>query len=208
MSGSFPVYVIDDDQAVRRSISVLLSTRGMICADFSSAEAFLETASGLEPGCVLMDLLMPGMGGLEALQAMHARGIRFPVVVMTGHGDVSTAVKAMKAGALDFVEKPFDADTFVQAIGSAFDQMEANARHAENAAAARQRIDQLTPREHDVLIGLVRGFPNKTIAYDLGISPRTVEIHRANLMAKLGVSSLSEALRLAFLAGLDETALP
>ena len=146
------------------------------------------------------------MDGLQVQQALQERGIGYPVIVMTGHGDVAVAVQAMKAGAVDFIEKPFEKAVLMSALEEGFSRLEQTGRSRARAEEARVRLQALTPRERDVLEGLVRGHPNKTIAYDLDISPRTVEIHRANLMTKLNVASLSEALRIAFSAGLDEAA--
>ncbi|MGZ8335826.1 MAG: response regulator transcription factor, partial [Allosphingosinicella sp.] len=146
--------------------------------------------------------------GLEVQQALRERGVPMPVIVMTGHGDIGVAVQAMKDGAVDFIEKPFEKATLLSAIEEGFARLEqADKRHIR-IEEARSRLEDLTPREYDVLRGLVRGHPNKTIAYDLGISPRTVEIHRANLMTKLEAASLSEALRIAFAAGLGDEYVP
>jgi len=160
----------------------------------------LKTAPELEPGCILLDIRMPGMDGLEVQEALRSKGVTLPVIIMTGHGDVSLAVQAMKAGAVDFIEKPFEKAVLISAIDQALDQLKRSAASRERSDEALVRLQALTPREREVLDGLAKGLPNKTIAYDLGISPRTVEIHRANLMSKLGARSLSEALRLAFAA--------
>jgi two-component system response regulator FixJ len=169
---------------------------------FGSGTDFLKEARDLEPGCVLLDIRMPEMDGLEVQRRMNDRGIEHPVIMLTGHGDITTAVEAMKCGAVDFLEKPFEKAQLVSALNAAFSRLhDRDAAHASREEA-KLRIAVLTPREQDVLRGLVRGHPNKTIAYDLGISPRTVEVHRANLMTKLDVQSLSDALRLAFSAGL------
>ena len=196
-------YVVDDESTVRRSLALLLRSAGFAVRDFDRGEAFLHaTEGGLPFGCVLLDLRMPGMDGLAVQREMAARGVRLPVVVVTAHGDVALAVQAMKAGACDFIEKPYDAETILQAAEAALargDEERARVRDAEDAAA---RVAALTPREVEVLQGLVAGRPNKIIAFDLGVSPRTVEIHRANVMAKLGARSLSEAVRIALSAGL------
>ena len=205
MSGDKPtVYLVDDDESIRRSAGFMLKTSGYEVRPFESGVAFLKEAKSLDPGCVLLDVRMPGMDGLEVQQELRDRGIAFPVVVMTGHGDIDVAVRAMKAGAVDFIEKPFEKDVLIEAIEEGAVRIEAAGRRSARAEEAQLRLGALTPRERDVLMGLVRGHPNKTIAYDLGISPRTVEIHRANLMSKLEVTSLSEALRIAFAAGLDD----
>ncbi len=200
------IYLVDDDDAVRRSAGFMLKTSGFAVESFVSGVEFLKSVDGLAPGCILLDVRMPGMDGLEVQRALSERGITFPVIVLTGHGDVNVAVAAMKAGALDFIEKPFEKAVLVTALEEGFAQIERSDRGKARAAEAALRLNVLTARERDVLEGLVRGFPNKTIAYDLGISARTVEIHRANLMTKLNVRSLSEALRIAFAAGLGEAA--
>ena len=196
-------YVVDDESTVRRSLALLLRSVGFAVRDFDRGEAFLHsTEGGLPFGCVLLDLRMPGMDGLAVQREMAARGVTLPVVVVTAHGDVALAVQAMKAGACDFIEKPYDAETILQAVEAALargDEERARTRDAQDAAA---RVAVLTPREVEVLQGLVAGRPNKIIAFDLGVSPRTVEIHRANVMAKLGARSLSEAVRIALSAGL------
>jgi len=169
---------------------------------YASGLELLAGASELAPGCILLDIRMPEMDGLEVQRILKERGVLLPVVVITGHGDVNLAVQAMKAGAVDFIEKPFEKAVLLGAIEEGFVRIEQAGRRHARADEAKVRLEALTPRERDVLEGLARGHPNKTIAYDLGISPRTVEIHRANLMGKLGVPSLSEALRIAFAAGL------
>ncbi|MBK6492272.1 MAG: response regulator transcription factor [Sphingomonadales bacterium] len=199
------IYLVDDDDAVRRSAGFMLKTSGFAVEPFASGVEFLKEVEALAPGCILLDVRMPGMDGLEVQRALGERGITFPVIVLTGHGDVNVAVAAMKAGALDFIEKPFEKAVLLAALEEGFAQIERSDRGKARAAEAVLRLNVLTAREHDVLEGLVRGFPNKTIAYDLGISARTVEIHRANLMTKLNVRSLSEALRIAFAAGLGDT---
>ena len=199
------IYLVDDDDAVRRSAGFMLKTSGFAVEPLASGVEFLKGVEALAPGCILLDVRMPGMDGLEVQRALGERGIAFPVIVLTGHGDVNVAVAAMKAGALDFIEKPFEKAVLLAALEEGFAQIERSDRGKARAAEAVLRLNVLTAREHDVLEGLVRGFPNKTIAYDLGISARTVEIHRANLMTKLNVRSLSEALRIAFAAGLGDT---
>ncbi len=200
MSDNRLIHLVDDDEAIRRSAGFMLKTAGFRVRTYESGDALLKEASKLEPGCMLIDIRMPGMDGLEVQQALKDRGIAFPVVIMTGHGDVNLAVKAMKAGAIDFIEKPFEKAVLLGAIDQGFERLERSNAAGERAREAEIRLKALTPREREVLDGLVQGLPNKTIAYDLGISPRTVEIHRANLMTKLEVRSLSEALRIAFAA--------
>lgn len=196
------IHIVDDDEAIRRSAGFMLKTSGYAVTTFASGAAFLSAAKTVEPGCVLLDVRMPDMDGLEVQRQLGERGVSMPIVVLTGHGDVSTAVRAIKAGAIDFIEKPFEKVVLLSAIVAAFERLDdANGRSAR-ATDAAVAIAALTGREQDVLRGLAQGLPNKTIAFDLGISPRTVEVHRANLMAKLQVNSLSEALRIAFAAGL------
>ena len=196
------VHLVDDDEAIRRSASFMLRTSNLLVTTYASGTEFLAEAPRIEPGCVLLDVRMPAMDGLEVQQAMKEKGVLLPVIIMTGHGDIGLAVQAMKAGAVDFIEKPFERAVLMGALEEGFARLEQAGRRHARADEAKVKLDVLTGRERDVLEGLVRGHPNKTIAYDLGISPRTVEIHRANLMSKLGVPSLSEALRIAFAAGL------
>jgi len=198
------VHLVDDDEAIRRSASFMLKTSGYQVQAYASGVELLRQAKELAPGCILLDVRMPEMDGLQVQQELKERGVSFPVIVMTGHGDVTVAVQAMKSGAVDFIEKPFEKAALLSAIEEGFSRIEQVGRSRVRAEEAQVRLQALTPRERDVLEGLVRGHPNKTIAYDLDISPRTVEIHRANLMGKLNVASLSEALRIAFAAGLDE----
>lgn len=198
------VHLVDDDEAIRRSAGFMLKTSGYRVSAYPSGVELLKEGKDLPPGCILLDVRMPEMDGLQVQEALKERGIGHPVIVMTGHGDVTVAVQAMKAGAVDFIEKPFEKAVLLSAIEEGFSRIEHAGRSRARAEEAQVRLQALTPRERDVLEGLVRGYPNKTIAYDLDISPRTVEIHRANLMSKLGVASLSEALRIAFAAGLDE----
>jgi two-component system response regulator FixJ len=198
------IYLVDDDEAIRRSAGFMLRTSGFVVKPYASGVEFLKDVKGLGPGCILLDVLMPGMDGLEVQRELRGRGIAYPVIVMTGHGDVTVAVQAMKAGALDFLEKPFAKAALLDAIEDGYARIERSSRAKGRAKDAAVRLGALTPREKDVLQGLARGLPNKTIAYDLGISPRTVEIHRANLMTKLEVASLSDALRIAFAAGMGD----
>ena len=198
------VHVIDDDDAVRRALAMLFRSAGIPAETHPSGLAFLEALPSVREeavGCVLTDVRMPGLDGLELLRRLKRAGFGRPVVVMTAHGDVSTAVRAMKAGAVDFVEKPFDDEALLAAIEAALGTPQASGG-AEVDAAAAARIAALSPREREVLDLLIAGKPNKLIARDLGLSPRTVEVHRARLMARLGAGSLAEAVRLAVQAGL------
>lgn len=196
------VYVVDDDGAIRRSTSLFLRTQGYVVESYSSGVPFLEAAGSLRPGCVLLDVRMPEIDGIGVLERMRAAGVDFPVVVMTAHGDVGTAVAAMRKGAHNFIEKPFEQETIVQALEEVFALAEQADAQRLTAAAALARIETLTPREREVLEGLAAGQTNKMIALTHGISPRTVEIHRANMMERLGVRTLPEALRIALIAGL------
>jgi two-component system response regulator FixJ len=200
MSEERLIHLVDDDEAIRRSAGFMLKTSGYRVESYESGDALLRDAAKLERGCILLDIRMPGTDGLETQQALRERGVSLPVIIMTGHGDVTLAVQAMKAGAIDFIEKPFEKAVLLGAIDQAFDRLARSKAAAERARDAEVQLQALTPREREVLDGLAEGLPNKTIAYDLGISPRTVEIHRANLMTKLQVRSLSEALRIAFAA--------
>ena len=196
------IHLVDDDEAVRRSVSFTLRTSNYLVTTYASGVEFLDKARTVAPGCILLDIRMPEIDGLEVQRRLKDMGILLPVVIMTAHGDVSIAVQAMKLGAVDFIEKPFEKISLLGAIEAGLDRLQEADRFHARTEDAKAKLQALTPRELDVIGGLVRGHPNKTIAYDLGISPRTVEIHRANLMTKLGVTSLSEALRIAFAAGL------
>ncbi|QKC84799.1 response regulator FixJ [Mesorhizobium sp. NZP2077] len=199
MAGSDLVHVVDDDMHVRKSLGFLLATADFAVRLHESATAFLSTAKGDLDGCIVTDVRMPGIDGIEFLRQLRASGHTIPVIVMTGHADVALAVQAMKEGAADFIEKPFDDEMLIEAIRSALaNRNQANAAHPQSADI-RARLSTLSDRERQVLDGLVSGLPNKTIAYDLGISPRTVEIHRANVMSKMGASSLSHLVRMALI---------
>ncbi|MGZ3349075.1 MAG: response regulator transcription factor [Xanthobacteraceae bacterium] len=192
---------IVDDPAVRRSLERLLDAAGFHVVSYQSPAAFLNAASGLSAGCVLLDFRMPGVDGLEVQARLNRLRVNLPVIVMTGHGDVPSAVRAMKAGAVDFLEKPFDDETLLNAIGGAFAKTSRliGDREAERAA---QRIATLSPREREVLDALLAGRPNKVIAFDLNISVRTVEVHRARMMERLGTKQFADAIRLAVMAKL------
>jgi two-component system response regulator FixJ len=198
------IYLIDDDDAVRASLHGLLSLRSdLVVRNFRSGDQFLERAPELESGVLLLDYHMPGKNGLEVLEQLGSLSHgRFLTIILTGEGNIDVAVQAMKAGALDFLEKPYKADALLETINKAFDRMEHDSAGSAQIESARAKVDVLSPRERDVLTGLIEGRSNKVIAYNLAISPRTVEIYRANLMTKMGVRSLSEALRVAFAAGL------
>lgn len=202
MSGKTVIHVVDDDAAMRDSLAFLLDVNGFQPKTYESANAFLSAAATGAASCVISDIRMPGLSGIELVRALKSRGEACPVILITGHGDVALAVEAMKAGAVDFIEKPFDDAALLSAIRAALDTR--SAKHGDSAAKkeAEARLADLSPRERDVLLGLVAGKINKVIAHDLNISPRTVEVYRANLMAKTGAHSMSELMRLALAAGL------
>jgi two-component system response regulator FixJ len=190
------VHVVDDDASVRDSLALLLESAGFTVRTYDSAAAFLRAASDLTAGCVLTDVQMPELNGLELQRRMSELDIRLPVIVMTGHGDVPIAVEALKAGAVDFLEKPFEEQHLLAAVASAIAVSQVAHDEAAAVAGIAARIATLTPRERQVLDHLVAGQPNKTIAYDLGSSPRTVEVHRARVMEKMGARSLPELVRM------------
>jgi len=194
------IFIIDDDDAIRDSLKILLEADGFAVEDFASARAFLA-AGRSGPGCALVDIGMPEMGGLELQRILAERHPELPVIMITGQAEVPIAVQAMKAGALDFIEKPFDQAALVASLRQALARAEQAARTRSQSREAVERIGQLTAREKEVLDELVLGHPNKVIAYNLSISPRTVEIHRARIMQKMEVRSLSELVRLALDAG-------
>ena len=196
------VHVVDDDPAVRRSLERLLDAAGFHVVSYQSPAAFLNAASGLSAGCVLLDIRMPGVDGLEVQSRLNRLRVNLPVIVMTGHGDVPSAVRAMKAGAVDFLEKPFDDETLLNAIGGAFAKASRLIGGDREAVRAAQRIATLSPREREVLDALLAGRPNKVIAFDLNISVRTVEVHRARMMERLGTKQFADAIRLAVMANL------
>lgn len=196
MSLSGLVHLIDDDEDVRRAVAFLLGTAGLAVKVYDSASGFLEKCDDFRSGCIVSDVRMPGIDGLELLRRLNKKGSRLPVIVMTGHADVALAVAAMKEGAVDFIEKPFPDEVLLAAIQLALAREEKGADSDVHAAEVRKRLASLTVREKEVLDGLLAGHPNKTIAYDLGISPRTIEVHRANVMTKMAASSLSELVRM------------
>jgi two-component system response regulator FixJ len=190
------VHVIDDDTDVRQSLAFLLSTAGLAVRVYESAVAFLKALPGVQDGCVVTDVRMPDMDGLELQRRLKAANNTMPVIVMTGHGDIALAVEAMKVGAVDFIEKPFDDEVLLAAIKSALACRSADRERGARAHEVRARMAALSERERQVLDGLVAGKPNKIIAYDLGISARTVEIYRANVMSKMQADSLSALIRM------------
>lgn len=195
------IHLVDDDEAIRHSASFMLRHAGFRVKTYVDGVAFLEQVDDAEKGCILLDVQMPKMDGLQVQEALNERGVAMPVIVLTGHGDVAVAVRAMKAGAVDFVEKPYAKQTLIDALTRAFERLEARRKEEVLADEARGLIEHLTAREKEVLLGLVDGQTNKEIAISLDISPRTVEIHRANVMEKMGAPNLSTVLRIAFAAG-------
>ena len=196
------VYIVDDDEAVRDSLSVLLESKGYAVKSFVSAPEFLSAAPLLPVGCLIVDIRMPEMDGLELQQHLTDRSLDFPLIVITGHGDVPLAVRAMKAGAVDFIEKPFASEAILSSLEAALTRLTTPSEEDPAKAAAIAKLALLSSRERQVLQGLLAGLPNKSIAYDLGISPRTVEIHRARLMDKMSARNLSELIRLALAVGM------
>lgn len=195
------VHVIDDDDAIRESLAFLLESAELEVRTYDSANAFLEALPHDVHGCVVTDIRMPGVSGIELLRQLRTMGVALPVIVITGHADVPLAVEAMKSGAIDFIEKPFDDDSFLSTIRSALRRHEKDSRREAERSEIHSRLAALSGRERQVLEGLVAGFPNKTIAFDLGISARTVEIYRANVMTKMQATSLSDLVRMALVAG-------
>ena len=196
------VHVIDDDEAMRESLCFLLGTVGMEVKTYESAMAFLDIAATVRAGCVITDVRMPELSGVELLRRLRELKLGIPVIVITGHGDVALAVEAMKIGAIDFLEKPFDDEVLLGSVRSALNQLDQDQRRQAERSDIEARLASLTNRERDVLDGLVAGHANKQIAYDLGISPRTIEIYRANLMTKMQAASLSDLVRMALIAGI------
>lgn len=196
------VHIVDDDREVRRSISFMLGTTELKSRPFASGTDFLESLDELQPGCVLLDLRMPEVDGFDVMAKLSEKAADWPVVVMTGHGEVSVAVRAMKMGAVDFIEKPFDEELLLQSLDRAFEMLTASGDKTRRKRVAQDRVALLTTREREVLQGLVAGLSNKMLARRLGISLRTVEMHRANMMERLQVGSLAEALTLAVQAEL------
>ena len=196
------VHIVDDEDSIRRSLDFLLRSAGFRTERWEDGETFLKSADRAEPACVLLDVRMPGMDGLQVQAEMASRGYNLPVIVLTGHGDISTAVRAMQGGAIDFLEKPFNRERLLESLAVGFEQLEDREVARKRKAWAETEVAKLTEREKEVLEGLACGYPNKTIAYDLGISSRTVEVYRANVMTKFDVSNFADALRVAFAAGM------
>lgn len=190
------IHIVDDEAPVRSSLAFLLMSSGFAVRMHESGPAFLGALGDPDLVCLVTDLRMPEMNGVELLEALSARGLRVPAIVITGHGDVPMAVAAMKAGATDFIEKPFEDEVLIEAIRRASAHADARGAAPAGDTEVRQRLSQLTAREREILTGIVAGLPNKTIAYDLQISPRTVEVHRASIMNKMQAKSLPELVRM------------
>jgi len=197
------IHVIDDDEAVRASLSFVLEMADLPARTYGSAAEFLAIADGLTSGCVVTDVRMPEMSGLELVRGMKANGVNLPVVMVTGHGDVPLAVEAMRAGVVDFIEKPFDDEVLLKSVRLALDSQAKSDREDADRQRFERMLQTLSPRERDVLRGVVAGKMNKVIAYELGISPRTVEVYRANVMNKTQANGLSELVRIALRAGFE-----
>ncbi|WP_293883822.1 response regulator [Sphingomonas sp.] len=198
------IFIVDDDEAIRQSIGFLLRKAGYTVSTFASGDDFLKAVTRESQGCVLLDVRMPGLDGLEVQARLSERGITLPIIMLTGHGDVTLAVRAIKGGAIEFLEKPFERMILLAAIeeGLRYSKRGTHEKLAKNEAVVR--LAALTARERDVLKGMIAGRPNKLVAFDLNIATRTVEVHRANLMDKLHARSLSDVLRIAFASGIDE----
>lgn len=197
------VHIVDDEEPVRNSLAFLLASSGFAVRTHESATAFLDAAASIRNGCLITDLRMPDIDGVELLRRLRAADALLPAIVITGHGDVQMAVEAMKNGALDFIEKPFADDVLIESIRRAVDQAENQVRTEAAQDAVRERLQLLSDRERQVLKGVVAGLPNKTIAFELGISPRTVEVYRAGLMGKMQARSLPELVRMVLNLGID-----
>ena len=197
----YVVHIVDDEEPVRKSLAFLLTMTGFTVRVHESATSFLRAAPSVGNACLVTDLRMPDMNGVDLLEKLKEVGVAIPAVVITGHGDVPMAVAAMKAGAVDFIEKPFEDEVLVDAIKRAASQLGESAASVEDTVTLRARLEGLSARERQVMSAVVAGLPNKTIAYDLGISPRTVEVHRANIMSKMQARNLTELVRMSIAMG-------
>jgi two-component system response regulator FixJ len=207
MAAGSVVHVIDDDEAIRDSLTFLLQSHDIAVHSYESAKAFLAALPGAKGGCIITDVRMPEISGVELLHRLKDLRLQIPVIVITGHGDLPLAVEAMKLGAMDFLEKPFDDDVLLSAVKSALGHWQEEAVKQAERGELQQRLDSLSDREREVLQGLLAGHPNKVIAHELDISPRTVEIYRANVMSKMKAASLSELVRMGLVAGIIDSIL-
>ena len=196
------VHVIDDDEAVRQALAFQLGSAGMEVRTYESAAVFLEVAPTVQTGCIITDVRMPELSGIDLLRRLRELKLAVPVIVITAHGDIPLAVEAMRLGAVDFLEKPFEDDVLLTSVRSALDRGDRDQKRQAERSNIEARLAALSNRERDVLKGLVAGYANKQIAYDLGISPRTIENYRANLMIKMQAGSLSDLVRMALIAGI------
>jgi two-component system response regulator FixJ len=199
------VHIIDDDEALRKSMAFLMKSVRIAAQTYESATSFLQTGGSATAGCIVTDVRMPDMSGIDLLRELRKKGSPLPVIVMTGHGDVPLAVEAMKLGAFDFLEKPFDDEVLITSVRNALGRGQQAAKRDAERTKAHDKLERLSPRERQVLEGLVLGKANKVIAYDLAISPRTVELYRANVMTKMDAASLSDLVRMAIAAGIVES---
>ncbi|HZP78152.1 MAG TPA: response regulator FixJ [Pseudolabrys sp.] len=202
MPSDMPVYIIDDDEAVRESLAFLLRTANITVQAYESASKFLSQLAQVKSGCVITDVRMPDVSGIELLRKVKEASPEIPVIVITGHGDVPLAVEAMKYGAADFLEKPFDDEALLAVVRGALDRASTVGKRSAELSDIHEKLAALSTRERQVLEGLIAGKPNKVIAFDLGISPRTVEIYRANVMTKMQAGSLSDLVRMGMVAGM------
>lgn len=197
------VYIVDDDDAVRESLSMLLRTEDFEVYPFGNPAEFVAHVEDIENGCIVLDLCMPEISGMDVMLDLKKRDIKMPIICITGHGDIPTAVKALKIGAYDFLEKPFDSNMLIKIVKECIaDRLDKHELEIFESGA-KEAVESLTPREHEVLKGMVDGLRNKQIAFDLGISIRTVELHRVHVMEKLGAKSLSDVLKIAIASGFD-----
>jgi two-component system response regulator FixJ len=204
-TGDYIVHIVDDEEPVRKSLAFLLGMAGFAVRMHDSASDFLTAAPNIRNGVLVTDLRMPDMSGVDLLRNLSSLKATLPAIVITGHGDVPMAVEAMKAGAIDFIEKPFEDVVIIEAIQRAAEQLVDKPAEIDDVATIQSRLERLSDRERQVLSGVVAGLPNKSIAYDLDISPRTVEVHRANVMAKMQANSLPQLVRMALAAGFGPT---
>ena len=196
------VHLIDDDEDVRRAVSFLLTTAGFVPRVYDSALTFLKALNERQVGCIVSDVRMPGMDGLELQRQLNAKGVDMPVIIMTGHADINMAVAAMKLGAADFIEKPFSHEALLSAVRTAFDRLNKGDTTSSEVEQVRMRAKNLSLRERQVLDGIVAGLSNKSIAHNLSLSPRTIEVHRASVMGKMGARNLSDLVGMAIKAKL------